>query len=99
MDKTRLNNINTQIFNALNNMDIETTMSFSTFLYSLSIDKQTYIDSLRIKLKNQLFFYNEHVKMYVQIHLVYMLGIFGKQTLIFNLYLIHMQQQVIILLI
>ncbi len=48
-DKIRLNNIITQVFNALKNMDIETTMSFSTFLYSLSIDKQTYIDSLRIK--------------------------------------------------
>lgn len=45
MDKTRLNDINTQIFNALNDMDIETTMSSSTFLYSLSIDKQTYINS------------------------------------------------------
>ena len=56
MDKTRLNNINTQIFNALNNMDIETTMSFSIFLYSLSINKRTYIDSLRIKLKKPTIF-------------------------------------------
>jgi hypothetical protein len=28
IDKTRLNNINTQIFNALKHMDIETTMFF-----------------------------------------------------------------------
>ena len=56
IDKTCLNNINTQVFNYLNNMDIETTMSFSTFLYSFSIDKQTYIDSLRIKLKKPTIF-------------------------------------------
>ena len=55
-DKIRLNNIITQVFNALKNMDIESTMSFFTFLYSLSIDNQTYIDSLKINLKKPTIF-------------------------------------------
>ena len=56
LGKTRMNNINTQVFNALNNMDIVTIIYCSTFLYSLSIDKQTCIDSLRIKLKKPTIF-------------------------------------------
>ena len=56
IDKTCLTNINTQVFNSLNNMCIETTMSFLTFLYSLSINKQTYIDLLRIKFKKSIIF-------------------------------------------
>ena len=56
LGKTRMNNINTQVFNALNNMDIVTIIYCSTFLYSLSIDKQTCIDSLRIKFKKPTIF-------------------------------------------
>jgi len=62
-------------------------MSFNTLLKLLSIDKETHINALQIKLKNQQFSYKDYVKTYEQISLVFMLEISGKQTQMFNLYL------------
>jgi hypothetical protein len=46
-------------------------------------------------LKNQQIFYEDYVKTYKQIPLVFMLRIFGKQTQMFNSYLTFMLQLVI----
>jgi inhibitor of KinA sporulation pathway (predicted exonuclease) len=81
LEKTRSNEINNIFFDELNKMDLQTTltMSFTAFLESISINNDTYINALKVKLKNQQSFYKDLVKTHKQTHLVFMLEIFGKQ--------------------
>jgi hypothetical protein len=46
LEKTHLNEINNNVFDELNQMDLQTTpiMPFTTFLESIFIDKDTYIN-------------------------------------------------------
>jgi inhibitor of KinA sporulation pathway (predicted exonuclease) len=73
-------------------MDLQTTltMSFTTFLESISIDNDTNINALKVKFKNQQSFYKDLVKIYKQTNLVFMLEIFCKQIQMLNLYLTFM---------
>ncbi len=51
LEKTRLNEINNNFFDELNKMDLQTTLtiSFITLLDSISIDKDTNINALKVK--------------------------------------------------
>ncbi len=50
-ERTHLNEINNNFFDEFNKMDLQTTptMSFTTFLESISRDKDTYINALKLK--------------------------------------------------
>jgi len=94
--RVHLGEINKRIFEELNKIDLQATyMSFSALLKLFSIDKETYINALRVNFKNQQFSYKDYVKTYEQIPLVFMLEIFGKQTQMLNSYLTLMLQLVI----
>ncbi len=75
-----LGEINKGIFDKLNKIDLQiTSMSFSPLLKLFSIEKETHINALRYNLRNQQFYYKDHVQTYKQIPLVFVLEIFGKQ--------------------
>jgi hypothetical protein len=79
--RVHLGEINKRIFEEFNKIDLQTTsMSFSTILKLLSIDKETYINALRVKFKKPTIFLQRLRKDIKQIPLVFMLEIFGKQT-------------------
>jgi hypothetical protein len=79
--RVHLGEINKRIFEEFNKIDLQTTfMSFSTILKLLSIDRETYINAVRVKKFKSNFFYKDYVKTYKQILLVFMLEIFGKRT-------------------
>ncbi len=52
LEKTHLNEINNNFFDELNKMNLQTTptMPFITFLESISIDKDIYVNALKVKL-------------------------------------------------
>jgi hypothetical protein len=52
LEKTCLNEINNKFFDELNKMDLQTTptMPFTTFLESISICKDMYVNALKVKL-------------------------------------------------
>jgi hypothetical protein len=62
LEKTRLNEINNNLFYELNKMDLQTTMSFTTLLEPISIDKDTYIYALKMKLKKPTIFLQRSCK-------------------------------------
>ncbi len=64
LEKTRLNEINNKSFDELNKMDLQTTltMSFTTLLKSISIDKDTYINELKVKFKKPTIFLQRSCK-------------------------------------
>jgi hypothetical protein len=64
LKKTYLNEINNKKIDELNKMDLHTTsiMSFITFLKSISIDKDTYINALKVKFKNPTIFLQRSCK-------------------------------------
>jgi hypothetical protein len=63
-EKPHLNEINNNFFDELNKLDLQTTptMSFTTFLESISIDKDTYINALKVKLKKPTIFLQRSCK-------------------------------------
>jgi hypothetical protein len=64
LEKTRLNEINYNFFDELNKMDLETTltMSFTTLLESISNEKDTYINALKVKIKKPTIFIQRSCK-------------------------------------
>jgi hypothetical protein len=64
LEKTHLNEINNNSIDELNKMDLQTTptMSFTTFLESISIDKDTYINALKVKLEKPTIFLQRSCK-------------------------------------
>jgi hypothetical protein len=52
LEKTYLNEINNIFFDELNKVDLQTTltMSFTTFLESISVNNDTYIIALKVKI-------------------------------------------------
>jgi hypothetical protein len=64
LEKTRLNEINNNFFDELNKLDLQTTLtiSFTTLLKSISIDEDTNINALKVKLKKPTIFLQRSCK-------------------------------------